>query len=230
MPRRPLLLTRALPAAAVLLLASGCGTPPWEEASPSPSASSSEADASTSPSATDEPSGEAETSDSSGTTAEPTPESTPTLAQIVNDLASGSTSRTLTAGATTLEVTYWSDLAMDSWTPAETKPVSLSVTATDDGAASFLERLHVTTTVRDAGGEVLTTLPELVDSSTVRPGYALEQPQSYSTSVVVPGLDAGAASVELLVTYEILTATTEEADSFAKHSVTDTLRVALTSP
>ncbi|MGO1317810.1 MAG: hypothetical protein ACTMIR_12365 [Cellulomonadaceae bacterium] len=208
MPARPLL--RPLLAGAVVAVLGACGTPPWEQESPSLPGSPSPTVTSTEP----------------GTAS---PSATPTeIVQVVNDLASGSAARTLTAGAAQLDVTYWSDLDMGAWTADAVKPVSLSVSASiADELPVYLARLHVSTTVRDAQGTPLPAPADFVDDASVQPGYAMQDPYSYATTVNLPVLDEQAASVELTFTYEVLIATTPTADSYAKQSATDTLTVAI---
>ena len=158
-----------------------------------------------------------------------TPSPAPTLVQIVNDLASGSAQRTLTAGAASLTATYWSDLDMGSWTPDASKPVSLSLIATLDGDAPiYLSRLHVVSIVRDETGTLVTELPQIADDARVTPGYAIGDPFSYSTTILVSPLDESARSVELTFSYEVLIATDAKGDAFAKQTAVDTLTVAIT--
>ncbi|PWD51563.1 hypothetical protein C8046_13840 [Serinibacter arcticus] len=146
----------------------------------------------------------------------------------MNDLASGSTERTLTAGSATLTVTYWSELDMSQWTPDASKPVSLSLTATSaEGNPLFLSRLQVVSSARDGAGELVESLPDLVDDATVSPGYTIEDPYSYSTTVLVPALPAEARSVQLTFSYEVLVATDDDAETFSKQTATDTVTVAV---
>lgn len=204
------------------LLLSACGTPPWEvgeDGSTGASESSDATGSSSAPSVTP--------SESAGASATPSP--APTLVQIVNDLASGSAQRTLTAGAASLTATYWSDLDMGSWTPDASKPVSLSLIATLDGDAPiYLSRLHVVSIVRDETGTLVTELPQIADDARVTPGYAIGDPFSYSTTILVSPLDESARSVELTFSYEVLIATDAKGDAFAKQTAVDTITVAIT--
>ena len=205
------------------LLLSACGTPPWEVEEDGSTGASESSDATGSSSAA--PS--ATPSDGAGASATPSP--APTLVQIVNDLASGSAQRTLTAGAASLTATYWSDLDMGSWTPDASKPVSLSLVATLDGDAPiYLSRLHVVSIVRDETGTLVTELPQIADDARVTPGYAIGDPFSYSTTILVSPLDESARSVELTFSYEVLIATDAKGDAFAKQTAVDTLTVAIT--
>ncbi|GMA30434.1 hypothetical protein [Litorihabitans aurantiacus] len=234
--------TRSLTVAAALaslLLLSGCGTPPWEieqdptDTDTATSSEESSSSASTSPSESD--TATASPSEDATTTGPPepgeTPEPQPTLTQVVNDLQSGSTERTLTAGAATLTATYWSDLNMADWTPDASKPVSLSLTAQEnEDAPAYLARLHVTSVARDESGALVSQPPDLVDDATVQPGYTIEDPYSYSTTVLVPPLPEEARSVELTFSYEILIATTPRAQAFSKQTATDRITVAIAPP
>lgn len=221
-----LIRTQRLGLAAALtaaLLLSACGTPPWEVEEEGSTGASESSDATGSSSAA--PS--ATPSDGAGASAIPSP--APTLVQIVNDLASGSAQRTLTAGAASLTATYWSDLDMGSWTPDASKPVSLSLIATLDGDAPiYLSRLHVVSIVRDETGTLVTELPQIADDARVTPGYAIGDPFSYSTTILVSPLDESARSVELTFSYEVLIATDAKGDAFAKQTAVDTLTVAIT--
>lgn len=223
--RRSLGATAALTA---VLLLGGCGTPPWQveqEASGEPGDTSSPSSPSSSSGSATAPGAE----ESASATSDETASEAPTLEQIVNDLASGSTRRTLTAGAASLTATYWSDLDMAGWTPDASKPVSLSLTAAvDEDTPTYLARLHVVSIARDATGALVASLPEIVDDATVAPGYAIADPFSYSTTVLVPPLEETAASVELTVSYEILIATDADGETFAKQTATDTITIAVT--
>lgn len=203
------------------LLLSACGTPPWEVEEEGSTGASESSDATGSSSAAP--------SDTSSESTSATPSPAPTLVQIVNDLASGSAQRTLTAGAASLTATYWSDLDMGSWTPDASKPVSLSLIATLDGDAPiYLSRLHVVSIVRDETGTLVTELPQIADDARVTPGYAIGDPFSYSTTILVSPLDESARSVELTFSYEVLIATDAKGDAFAKQTAVDTLTVAIT--
>jgi hypothetical protein len=216
-------LVTAVTAVTSLLLLTGCGTPPWEMEQESESPSS---ESSTSESPSEDPS--ASETESASPSPSATPTEAPTLVQIVNDLASGSTVRTLTAGASTLTVNYWSDLSMADWTPDASKPVSLSLTAeANEDAPAFLARLQVTSVARDEMGALVQQTPDVVDDASVQPGYTIEDPYSYSTTIVVPPLPATARSVELTFSYEILVATTPDAEAFSKQTATDKITVAI---
>ncbi|MFN8087148.1 MAG: hypothetical protein U0Q04_09405 [Microbacterium sp.] len=66
---------------------------------------------------------------------------------VSNDLSGGATERTLTAGAVSATVNYWSTLRMDRWTATAVKPISLSMVTTitpNDGQKVYLQRATMT--------------------------------------------------------------------------------------
>jgi hypothetical protein len=197
---RRMVTAAAVSIAAVLSLAA-CGTPPWE------------ASASNTPSA-------------SPTPTVPTPQAT--VETVVNELATGSTERVLTAGNITLTVDYWSTLSMDQWTADANKPLSFSAVAELEGGDNriYLSKVSVVTAVRGDAGQ-LTSPEPLADNANVAPGYFISAPYSYSQSFVLPAIDPAAEYVQLTVTYELLLQTTPTSSEYAKQTATDTLTIAI---
>ena len=162
-----------------LLLVGGCGTPPWREARPTTSPTSS-----VSPSRT--------------------PSSTPSAAH--NDLAKGSLKRTLTAGNVRLNANYYSTLSMTDWTPAASKPLTVSVVGsfTDRSKQNiYLSRLTMNLDVGGAEGPLPAPAP-IIDEAAVFPGYVITAPTSYGQVFTLPGLDPAARSITVSLTYELL--------------------------
>jgi hypothetical protein len=188
-----------------VVLLVGCGTPPWERAAPSGTASAT-SDATSTGDATPEPS-----SPSAGAVA-------------TGDLAGGNTSRSLTAGAATLAVDYWTDLAAAQWTAGATKPVSLSVTASEPGGSEiYLQRLRAVPTALDASGAALESPAAFEDASSITPGYLMSDPYSYSTSFSIGAVDPATRSIRLDLTYEVLQRAQPGSGDFAKQTAHDTL-------
>ena len=163
-----------------------------------------------------------------GATPSPTSSSVPT--PIPNDLSSGSTQRTVTAGAVTATIDYWSTMSMDQWTAEAIKPVSISlITAVEpaDGQKVFLQRASMTA-VPSSATDVLDALQPQVDASTVSPGYLVLDPYSYSQTFNVGPVPAEAASVTLQFSYDFLVQSTPTSSEYAKQTATDTLTIALT--
>lgn len=204
--------TAALTGLLVLGLA-GCGTAPWD-------ATDDASTASASPTATT----------TSSATPEPAP--TETITVIQNDLASGNAKRTLTAGAATLEATYWSTLSMDKWLAGSSKPLSVALTGSlvpDDGQGLYLSRVSVAIDVIGPDG-ALEGPPPAVDETTVEPGYTINAPYTYNQTFVVPAIDPAAVSVTFTITYELLIQTTPKSTEYAKQTAVDTLTVAIAAP
>jgi hypothetical protein len=197
------MVTAAAASIAVVLSLAACGTPPWE------------ANASRTPSPT-----------LTATAPTPTPEAT--VETVVNELASGSTQRVLTAGNITLTVDYWSTLSMDQWTADANKPLSFSAVAELEGGDNriYLSKVSIVTAVRGAAGQLPSPDP-LADNANVAPGYFISSPYSYSQSFVLPGIDPAAEFVQLTVTYELLLQTTPTSSEYAKQTATDTLTIAI---
>jgi hypothetical protein len=204
--RRPL---AAIAAGAALLLASGCGTPPWETAA-----------ASASPVATATPS----------ETVLPTP--TPTRAKVKNDLSRGVAKHTLDAGAIELKTVYYSTMPMAQWTPQASKPLTLSLTASFPGGYKqdiYLAEVDVRIDVAGPEGPLTPPAP-IVDAATVSPGYLVKKPNSYGNVFTVPALTEGAQSVTLTFTYQLLAPSKPGSKVYTKQVATDTVTVAITSP
>jgi hypothetical protein len=151
---------------------------------------------------------------------------------VANDLSSGSTQRTLTAGAVSATVDYWSTLSMDRWTATALKPVNLSMTTTvtpDDGKRVFLQRA----TMIAVPGNATTSFAPLaaqIDQAPTAPGYDVLSPQSYSQLFNVGEVPADATFVTLQFTYEYLMQTAPGSGDYAKQTGSDTLVVAIDQP
>lgn len=155
---------------------------------------------------------------------------TATAAPIQNDLAAGSTTRTVPVGAITLTIDYWSTLTMDLWTANASKPLSFSIRgsiAPADGQKLYLSRVTAESVVRAADGSVLPGVEPIVDQSTVAPGYLILDPYTYSQTFTLPPVDARAASIELSMRYELLQQATPTSADYAKQTAVDTLTIAI---
>lgn len=159
-----------------------------------------------------------------------TPSSTEVPQPVPNDLSSGSTARSLTAGPLTISIDYWSTLTMDKWTADALKPVSLSMITQitpNDGQKVYLQRATMTATPMSAT-ETFDTLSAQVDSATTSPGYLVLDPYSYSQTFTVGPTPEGATHVVLEFTYEYLVQATPTSSDYAKQTATDTITVAIT--
>jgi hypothetical protein len=187
-------------------MASGCGQAPWEKAS------------SASPAAT------------ASSTASPT--ASPSQPKVVNDLSRGSLKRTLGAGGVTLAVVYYSTLSMADWTPAATKPLTLSLVA--DFADGSTQNIYLTETTLDidvAGDDgPLAPLKPIVDKAPVKPGYLVKAPTSYGQVFTIPALPSAARSVTVNFTYELLVQSAPKSNEYSRQSAGDTVIIALAEP
>jgi len=178
---------------------SGCGAPPWAQGGSAASSSPT-----------------------------PTRAASPAPQPVPNDLSSGSTQKTVTAGAVSATVDYWSTLSMDRWTPTALKPVSLSMVTTvtpDDGQKVYLQRATMTA-VPGNDAQSFAPLAAQTDQSNA-PGYLVLSPYSYSQTFNVGEVPADATFVTLQFTYEFLVQATPTSEEFAKQTASDTLTVAI---
>jgi hypothetical protein len=148
---------------------------------------------------------------------------------VPNDLSTGATARSLTAGPLTIALNYWSTLTMDKWTPAALKPVSLSLITQitpNDGQKVYLQRATMVATPGSAT-ETFDPLSAQVDSATTNPGYLVLDPYSYSQTFNVGPTPDAATYVTLVFTYEFLVQSTPTSSDYAKQTASDTLTVAI---
>lgn len=211
--RRPV----ALALGASVLLLAGCGTPPWKEGSAaSPAAGTGTASASpTSASASP-------TAASASPSASPTP-------SMVNDLAEGSITHQLTAGAVQVTVRYWSTLPLAQWAPGVVKPLNLSLTGRLNAPASqkvYLDKATAVVTPYGAGGALDGPAP-VVDKATSNPGYVIRNPYSYSQVFQLPAVSTDATSVTIMLTYDVLVQTAPGSKDYARQTASDQLTVPL---
>lgn len=148
---------------------------------------------------------------------------------IPNDLSTGTTQRTVTAGAVTAVIDYWSTLTMDKWTAAAVKPLTVSMTTTvvpADGQKVYLQRATMSP-VANGATETLGPLTPQSDTSTVAPGYLVLSPYSYLQTFSLGEVPDGTVSITFLMTYDFLVQTTPTSSEYAKQTVTDQLTVAI---
>ena len=199
----------AVAAAAAVLLAAGCSTPPWETAA-----------ASASPTAVPTPT----------ETVAPAP--TPTRAKVKNDLSRGVAKHTLDAGAIELKTVYYSNMPMAQWTPEANKPLTLSLTADfPEGYKQdiYLAEVDVRIDVTGPDGPLAAPSP-IVDQATVAPGYLIKKPNSYGNVFTVPAVPEDAQSVTLTFTYQLLAPSKPKSKVYTKQVTTDTVTVAINGP
>lgn len=186
-------------AGAMLLALAGCGAPPWAQGGGS-------------------------------TAPAPVPSASvvPVPAPVPNDLSSGSTEKSVTAGAIAATVNYWSTLPMDRWSPTALKPVSISMVTTvtpDDGQKVYLQRATMTAVPGNVTQSFSPLAPQTDQANP--PGYLVLSPYSYSQTFNVGEVPAEATFVTLQFTYEFLLQTTPTSSEFAKQTASETITVAI---
>jgi hypothetical protein len=167
-------------------------------------------------------------------TATPTPTATSPapIEVVVNDLATGSLVRTLTAGAITLNADYYSTLTMDKWTADANKPITFNIKgsiAGDAGQNLYISKVSVVAGVSGPDGALPAPAP-ISDTATVAPGYSIKDPYTYNQTFILPAVDQAATALTLSFTYELLLQTTPTSAEFAKQTATDTLTIAIAEP
>lgn len=162
-------------------------------------------------------------------TATPTPTPTPKPVKVRNDLAKGSARHQLGAGGVKISVNYWSTLDLGQWTPAATKPLNLSMSASfNDGSRQniYLRSLTVTTDVKGPEG-ALTSPEQLIDQAPVTPGYLVKAPSSYVKVFQIPAVEPGATQLTMNLTYDLLAQSAPKSKEFLNQSTSDTLVIPL---
>lgn len=150
-----------------------------------------------------------------------------------NDLAGNRTTRTVRAGPVSIRVTYGTRLSVDRWKATGSKPLDVSLTASDGSSRSrkvYLSRLTMTMSVSDESGELPAPSPQ-VDAANISPGYLVTSPNTYSQAFVIPDLDDSAKSLTLNFRYELLLQQGPTiARDYSKQTATDTLRIPINAP
>ena len=86
----------------------------------------------------------------------------------------------------------------------------------------FLSKASVSMAVAGAKGPLAAPAP-LVDESSVVPGYLMTAPSSYLQVFTVPALAAGARSVTLTLTYELLAQSAPKSKTYSKQTASNEL-------
>jgi hypothetical protein len=166
---------------------------------------------------------------STPTPTEATRTSTPVPTPVSNDLSSGSTQRSVTAGAVSATIDYWSTLSMDRWTPSALKPISVSMVTTvtpNDGQKVFLQKATMVAVPGNASMSYDALAPQ-TDQASVSPGYLVLDPYSYSQTFNVGDVPEGATFVTVQFTYDFLVQTTPTSTEYAKQTASDSLTIAI---
>ncbi len=151
-------------------------------------------------------------------------------ANLKNDLRSGSAVHKLIAGDAKLTVTYWSTLRMDKWKAGISKPLTFSIAGVAAHGSKrnvFLKQASMDTVVYGPFGTIES--PQLrSDTSSVKPGYLITRPYSYSQVFQIPPIDKTATSVTLSFAFEVLIETGVGTGKYVKQTTNDQITVAIT--
>lgn len=193
-------------AVVVALALTACGTPPWAMNTPTP----------------------VESAAPSASVTEPSPSIT-VPPPVPNDLSSGSTQRTITAGAVTATINYWSTLRLDKWTPNALKPITLSLVATLTPASK--QKVYIQSATMTAvpanGSQTFSALAPQADQAATTPGYLAKDPYSYSQTFNTGSVPDEATYVTLNFQYDFLIQTTPTSTEYQKQTATDSVTVAI---
>lgn len=199
---------RALAAStlAFCLMMAGCSTPEATEEAP-PAVSPLPAATSPSP-----------------TVARPT-----SAATARNDLAKLPLRRAVDAGPLTIQVKYTSRLPTTQWQAAASKPLSITVSASNRGKRSqkiYLTKVTLNVTAYDDLGP-LAAPRVLTDDTNITPGFIITSPQTYNQEFTLPATDEAALYLTIDVTYEMVLQVSKDKDgrNFSKQAATDSLVV-----
>ena len=184
-------------ALSIVLLAAGCGTPPWEEDAAAPTPASSRSAVAPTPVPNDLSGGSTQ-----------------------RELEAGAVVATVDYWSS-LDMGEWT---ADALKPLE---ISMTTTITPaDGQKVFLQRARMVAVPGTPAGD-LAPLDAQTDAATVSPGYLVLSPYSYSQTFTVGALPEEATFVTLRLENDFLVQATPTSSDYAKQTVTDVLTVAL---
>lgn len=202
-------------AAMAMLTVQGCGTPPWETA----------ANAAGMPTGRPSASADRQVSTPPTPSEEPQPAPSPTPPVVIDDLAEGSITHLLRAGALVLTARYWSERGRAEWTAEAVKPLAIDVSAQGNGKLSLasvevqVERLSQEGWI--AVDSAAVTQPVVAGSPDI------EGPASASTTVTVRAVEPDSYALRYTVNY---TVTSSGRDRVHQAVGTDSITVALARP
>ncbi|WP_411374083.1 hypothetical protein ACLH0K_13555 [Arthrobacter sp. MPF02] len=133
---------------------------------------------------------------------------------IHNDLADGSTSRSLGAAGNHLLVDYWTTENPVLWTPESSPIIQVNAKVAGSAVDRTIKITRFNARV-DALSAVLAN-----DTG----DFAIGDPHSYSSAVVVPG-NPGAETTRIVFTFDLLTETEPGSGVFTRQTVMDALTI-----
>ena len=146
-----------------------------------------------------------------------------------NDLDDVPLRRSLDAGPVTVKVEYTTRLPLEDWHAETTKPLLVTLTATNRQKKRqkiYLTRVTMNVTAYDESGQL--DVPQTItDSANLQPGYIVTDPNDYNQNFNIPAVDRAAIRIVIDMSYEFLLEVNrdEENRDLAKQVATDTIRV-----
>ncbi|WP_156821276.1 hypothetical protein [Microlunatus phosphovorus] len=158
-----------------------------------------------------------------------TPESADTTKPPKNDLRKLPRRRSLETGPISVEAEYDTTLPIEDWRADTTKPLRITLTASNDRKRKqkiYLTRVTIAATSYDESGPLDVPQP-IIDAASVQPGYIVTSPNTYSQNFDIPAVNREAVRVGIDLTYEFLLEVNqgEEGRDLAKQVATDRLSV-----
>lgn len=156
-------------------------------------------------------------------------ESEPKSPGVKNDLDDLPLRRSLETGPVTVKVEYTTHLPLEDWRAETTKPLLVTLTATNTKKKRqkiFLTRVTMNFTAYDESGQL--DVPQtLTDSANLQPGYIVTNPNTYNQSFNIPVVDRAAIRIVIDMSYEFLLEVDRDGENrdLAKQVATDTLTV-----
>ena len=137
------------------------------------------------------------------------------------DLASGSVTHQLTAGAARLVIDYWTTQNVGSWTTAASVPIQLS---------AHLENLRTGYAARITRFRAAFTTDGGVDTTVVRDdsgNFVITPPFSYGSAFMLPAQPASARGASVELEYDLLVETAPGSHQYYRQTVLDHLHLRL---
>lgn len=150
------------------------------------------------------------------------PELPPVPVREVGDLDTGSVTRQLNAGASSLVIDYWTTQNVGEWRADMTVPVQLSAHIEGANGRNRIKVTRFSATLQDATQRV-----KIAEDAGE---FAIQPPFSYGTAVLVPPLAPTTPSALLSVQFDLLVETAPKSGQFFRQTVLDTVKLSYLPP
>lgn len=167
---------------------------------------------------------------SASPSADISPSAEPTSSPVKNDLERVPLARSLNAGPVRVDVKYMARLPLTEWRAGTTKPLLVTLTASNRNKRNqkiYLTRVTMNVTAFDESGQL--DVPQaIVDSANLQPGFIVKSPNTYNQNFDIPAVDRAAVRITIDLSYELLlevNRSDEGVQDLAKQVATDRLSV-----